>query len=678
MRAGPVASIACTLLLIGCVERAHAQSVHYERDIAPLVGRACVGCHRAGGDAPFGLESFDAVRQRARVIAEVTRRRVMPPWKPEPGHGDFRGDRRLGDDEIALFGRWVAQGAPRGPSREGPSRAPDPADARLHEGPTLVLTLPAFTLRAEGPDVFRNFVIPVPLDRARFVRALVFRPGHPAVHHANIRIDRTNASRRLDEADPTPGYEGVILRSADFPDGHFLGWTPGQVTPGRSDELSWPLAPPSDLVVQVHLRPTGAPEVIAPTVALYLGDVPPARQPAMIRLGRQNLDIPPDVASHRVVDAFVLPVDAEVHAIQPHAHYRARAVEAWADLPDGTRRPLIRIAQWDPGWQDRYLYTRPFWLPAGSRVTAEYVFDNTAGNPRNPELPPRRAGWGWRAVDEMGDLWIQVLTRSDADRSRLQRAAAAHMQSEDVIGSEVLLGREPDHVALRNDAATTYMDLGRPSDALRHFEAVTRLEPLSARGWYNAGVALEALNRMEEASARYERAVALEPTYSSAHNNLGTIRLRQGRTDAARAHFARAVEADPANAEARANLGLALIDAGDPDRAIIELERAIALQPSRLAQSTAYVWLLASHPTPTSRRPDAAHRLAERIVAATDRAAGDALDALAASLAALGRYDEAERAALEALERTASDSARQSIGQRIALYRARRPFVLAK
>ena len=161
------------------------------------------------------------------------------------------------------------------------------------------MTLPEYTLRAGGTDVFRNFVVTVPGAGRRYVRGMEFRPGSRAVHHANIRVDPTLASRRLDEADPEPGYEGMILRSADYPDGHFLGWTPGQAPPLASNDLAWRLEAGEDLVVQLHLQPTGKTEHVRPAIGLYFSDAQPARTPAIVRLGRQNLDIPPGARDYR-------------------------------------------------------------------------------------------------------------------------------------------------------------------------------------------------------------------------------------------------------------------------------------------------------------------------------------------------------------------------------------------
>jgi len=198
----------------------------------------------------------------------VTTSRVMPPWKPEAGFGDFSGERRLTDAQILTIDRWVNTGLLEGDASDLPSMPHWSGGWQLGK-PDLVVALPAYTLGADGSDVFRNFVVRVPGTGTRYVRGLEFRPGSGAVHHANIRIDETAASRRLDEADPEPGYEGAILHSADYPDGHFLGWTPGQAPPLAPNDMAWRLESGSDFVVQLHLRPTGKPERLQPAIGLY-------------------------------------------------------------------------------------------------------------------------------------------------------------------------------------------------------------------------------------------------------------------------------------------------------------------------------------------------------------------------------------------------------------------------
>ncbi len=675
-----VAIIGAWLGVVPCGVAAQglAPSVTFTRNIAPIVFSSCATCHRPGGDAPFSLTTFEDVRRRAATIAAVTKSRYMPPWKPEAGFGEFHGARRLSSSEIAQIESWAQQDGPYGEASDLPPLPAWPS-AWPAGPPDVVLRLPAFRLRADGADVFRNFVISGPATGSHFVRGLQFRPGNRAVHHANIRVDRTGASRSLDAADPEPGYEGLVLHSADFPDGHFLGWTPGQLAPVPNDELAWRLEAGSDFVVQLHLRPTGKPEDVAPEIGLYFGNTAPSSAPTMVRLGRQGLEIPAGAARHTVTDSFVIPVAVDVHAVQPHAHYRATRVDAWATLPDNSRRPLIRILDWDMNWQDRYVYQSPIALPAGTRITAEYTFDNSASNPRNPDRPPIPVRWGWRSRDEMADLWIQVTTRSRDDRARLQRDASVHMQTEDAIGSETLLLREPSLVDLRNDVALIYMSLAQPAQALRHFEVVRLLQPYLAAAWYNEGVALEALGKVAEAAARYDEAVRLDPAYAAAYNNRGNLWLRDGHVGLARGAYEKAVATDPLNAEAHANLGMVMLGEDQPDPALAEVAEALRLQPDRIIGLTPFVWLLATHAEPGVRRPREARRLAEQIVAASGRSNPLALDALGVSLAALGLFEDAVRVALEAVAiPEAPASLQQAIRQRIALYRDGKPFVLQK
>src|SRR6185436_15206478 len=363
-------------------------AVTFTRDVAPILYRQCASCHRQDGAAPFSLLTYDDARRRGTQIAATTASRYMPPWKPDAGFGDLAGERRLSDEAIATIDRWVKGGLVEGNPADLPPPPRFSAGWQLGE-PDLVVTLPEYTLPADGADLFRNFVVAVPGATARYVRGLEFRPGSRAIHHANIRVDPTPASRRLDSADPEPGYEGTILRSADYPDGHFLGWTPGQATPLASGDLAWRLDAGSDLVVQLHLQPTGKPEALRPSIGLYFTAEAPTRTPTIVRLGRQDLDIPAGATAHHIVDSYVLPVDAEIRAIQPHAHYRAQSVAAWATLPGGGRRPLILIRNWDFNCRTSTGMRRR----SGCRRGRSWKWTTCSTTPtRTPAIPATRPG----------------------------------------------------------------------------------------------------------------------------------------------------------------------------------------------------------------------------------------------------------------------------------------------
>lgn len=648
----------------------------YTTDVAPLLAARCGSCHYPSGPAPFSVFSYDAVRPYATQIADVTRRGYMPPWRAEPTvDGEFAGQQHLSASEIDLLGRWASAGAPQG---DGTLSIPVPVRTAGWQlgAPDLVVTTPAYTLAAEGTDVFRIFVIPLPVSALRFVRGLEFRPGNPrVVHHANIRVDRTRASRLFDEGDPLPGYDGLIAHSAVYPDGHFLGWTPGQVAPFLPKGLAWRLNPGSDLVVEIHMQPTGKPEDVVASIGLYFGDDPPVRTPSMLRLGRQSIDIPAGESQYTITDSFVLPVDVEMQAVQPHAHYRARTLSGTATLPDGRTRSLIEIRDWDFRWQHVYRYPRPFTLPKGTTVSMRYTYDNSAENPRNPVRPPRRVYWGQRSADEMGDLWMQVLTSSDADLETLNRAFAPKIMAEDVIGYERWIQSDPKTLALHDDVGVLYLQLNRPNDAVRHFGIVTAFQPASAAAHFNLATALTMAGQLTTAIAEYTKALALRPDYAQAHNNLGSILLRTGKLDEAVPHLTAAARIDPASAQALYNLGSAHYQQRKSAEAIAAFKRSLQVDADQPAALADLAWLLAVTADPALRAPILSVQLAERAVLLTGRQQPAALDVLAAAYASAGDFARAVSSADAALA-LAPPNATQITARR-DLYRRQEPYRLS-
>ena len=189
------------------------------------------------------------------------------------------------------------------------------------------------------------------------MKGLEFRPGQHRRRASRQHPDRaTPGSRELDEEDPELGYSGLLLvvrrlSRRSFPR---LDTGPGGAAPAEG--LAWRLNPGTDLVVEMHFVPNGRVQTVQPEVGLYFTEEPPTRTPAMLRLGRQNIEIPAGEKQYVSADSFVLPVDVDVQAVQPHAHYRAREVKGTATLPDGTSTPLIYIKDWDYRWQHVYRY----------------------------------------------------------------------------------------------------------------------------------------------------------------------------------------------------------------------------------------------------------------------------------------------------------------------------------
>jgi len=564
---------------------ASAQEVTFTKDIAPIVFTSCVSCHRQGGPAPFSLTTYDEVRRRATQIATVTKSRFMPPWKVEPGVGHFVGQDPLTDAQIARLGTWAKNGTPQGdPAALSPSPQL-PAGWLLGKPDLIVKPARAYTLQAQPNDAFRIFAIRLPVTKRTYVRGIEFHPGNArVVHHANIRIDRTSATRQLDEADPLPGYDGLMPRSAEYPDGHFLGWTPGQVAPLVGSDLAWTLEPGSDLVVQLHLQPSGAVEQVLPEIGLYFSDRPPTRTPTILRLGSQSIEIPPGEPRYVIRDAYTLPVDADLLAIQPHAHYRAKEIRGTAHMPDGTTRLVMHITDWDFRWQHVYREVTPIRLPKGTRLSMEYTYDNSADNVRNPQLPPAQVYWGQRSQDEMGDLWFQLLATNERDRQVMGEQITTKMTIEDIAGYETMLRVDPKDAELHDDVALLYMGVGQMAPAVRHFEASVALKPDSPAAYFNLGTALAQAGRLPEAVSALRAAIERRPGYALAHGNLGQVLLAQGKTGDALTHLQKAVGLDATNPQALFGLAEAYAASGSIDLAIETIDRAIKLpMPEALA-----------------------------------------------------------------------------------------------
>ncbi len=339
----------------------------------------------------------------------------MPPWLPEHGYGDFEDERRLSNEEIALIAKWVKTGMPEGDPAAAPP-APKYSETWQYGTPDLILTVERpFTLAASGTDVFRNFVLPYPLKQTHYIRAMEIRPGTPRiVHHANILIDRTASFRRQHPEqwkDGVPGMELEVDTGNEFdPDSNFLFWKPDTPVLVEPEGMPWRLDPGNDLILNMHLKPSGKPEVASAQVGLYFTDQPPSKQPMLLQLEHDSaLDIPAGQRNFVVEDALRLPVDVEVLGIYPHAHYLGKRLEAWAMLPDQQKKWLILIPSWDIDRQSVYRYRNPVFLPKGSVVHMRYIYDNSSDNEHNPHIPPVRVKAGNRSEDEMAHLWLQVL-----------------------------------------------------------------------------------------------------------------------------------------------------------------------------------------------------------------------------------------------------------------------------
>ncbi len=583
-----------SLLFLAAAAVCSAQSIPtFNRDIAPIVWAHCASCHRPGDVAPFSLLTYQDVRPRLREIVAAVTRRTMPPWLPEPAAEEFANSRRLADAAIQTIVKWSDAGGPEGASEDLPQRPPWTDGWQLGVPDLVVETPEAFVLRAGQGEVFRSFVVPVPIDRMRYVRGIEVRPGNRrAVHHASITIDRTRESRRLDAADPEAGFKsGMLSDGARSPDNRVLGWTPGMRATFEPEGMAWRLNPGSDLVIELHLiAPAAGTESVRPSVGFYFSDTPPTRPSIDFKLGSNAIDIPAGAAAYTIEDRYQLPVDVDVVSVYPHAHYLAKDVRADAVLPGGETRPLIRIKDWDFHWQDDYRFVRPVPLPRGTTIVMHYEYDNSTANRHNPRATPARVIYGPQSSDEMGDLWLRLVPHSAEDAATLAISYRDRERAKNVRLAEQRTSEHPDDATWRNALGVAYLEAGRLDDsivelnralalapghlqahnnlgqalrqrgliaeAVRHFRASIAIAPDNEILWLNLGNAYEDNADLAEAIDAFEHALRLRPDLVEAHNNLGIALGALGRTDEAERAFMSALAADPDNPDARRNLTL--------------------------------------------------------------------------------------------------------------------------
>ncbi len=639
-----VASVALLIMALGCgVGPDSVTAPTWAGDVAAILYRHCASCHRPGSAAPFSLLTYDDARRRARLVAEVVERGLMPPFLPERDYGSFRDARGLTAGEARTLVDWSRSGAPAGEL----ARAPAPPvfrDGFELGDPDLVVEMPrAFELAADGPDVYRNFLVPLALAPGARVRALELDPGNRAVvHHAAILADTTGTARQLEGGDPQPGYDEMVGGIA--PGGHFAGWTPGRGAIQLEPGMPWAVEEGTDLVLQLHLMPSGRPETVRARVGLWLTEEPVVRRPVLVHLLATTLDIPAGESGYTARDELELPVEVEAFSVYPHAHYLGREVKAWGERPDGATVPLLWIKRWSFEWQDEYRYTEPLRLPAGSRLRLDLVYDNSAANLANPSDPPRRVLWGPSSRDEMGDLWIKVVPLREEDRGRLEESLRSHERDRFRRGYQLRFEVDPADAEAHARLGIGLVQDGRHADALPHLEAALEQRPGAWDLNYNLGVALTVLGRSSEARRRFETALRADPTDSRTHNALAGVLFAQGELEPAIEHYRRAVDLRASSADLRSNLGLALQRAGDATGAEASYREALRLDPRHAMAQLNYGGLLSE----LGRHDEAVAMLEELLEREPERF--DAHVNLARSLARTGRYQDAERHLRRALE----------------------------
>jgi len=384
--------------------------VTYHRDVAPIVQARCQACHRPGQPGGFDLVTFDDAVRHAAMMAEVVEQRRMPPWHADPRHGAFANDRRLTALERATLLAWVAQGCSEGDSAAAPPPRVWPVGWTIGT-PDIVFELPAATsVPAQGTMPYVHVAVPTNFAEDVWIQAAEARPGDAGViHHILVFVVPPGA-------DP----ERVVSGGQGFLCGYAPGDMPSLLPAGTAKKI----AAGSELVFQLHYTPNGTPATDRSMIGLIVAREPPAREARTIGIANEEFVIPPGAAAHSVRAERRFDHAVRLLSLTPHMHLRGRSFRYTLVEPGSQAVPevLLDVPAFDFGWQSTYVLAAPRNLPAGSVLVCEATFDNSAGNPANPDASAT-VRWGEQTWQEMMIGFVDVDRPIDASSRDAERPA---------------------------------------------------------------------------------------------------------------------------------------------------------------------------------------------------------------------------------------------------------------
>lgn len=387
-------------LLTSNVAWAQSKVVTYSQDIAPIVGRNCVSCHKPGGAGPFSLTSYEEVFRHRKTIQAVTKNRYMPPWKADPHYVSFANERRLTDAEIQLISRWVDKGGPQG--SKSSTTVPVQVTNDLPDKPDMVLRpKQALEIKGDGNETFVIFKIPFELPQGTAVRALEFIPGNrKLVHHANFAVQAVGQDvdiYRGSEVTLSDQFQTNLGEFQPFMQDvvYYGGWIPGASPQTFPKGIGFTMPTRGVILLTMHYGPSSVPAEDHSRLNIYFSPTPIERVLQATSIGSGGIGeiepplvIPADSVKTFRVD-MVTSLDLSVLYVWPHMHLLGKNFEAWATTPDNQVLPMVKIPEWDFRWQESYKFNHLLHVPKGSTIHIRGTYDNTSGNPNNPFSPPQ-------------------------------------------------------------------------------------------------------------------------------------------------------------------------------------------------------------------------------------------------------------------------------------------------
>lgn len=390
--------------------------VTYTRDVAPILQQNCQVCHRAGEVAPFALENYRQAANWAQQIKAYTANRKMPPWKAD-SHGEFYNERRLTNAQLATLAAWADAGAPQGDPKDLPTPPQFKSGWKLGEPDEVVQMPETYSVGEDGRDIYRCFVIPTSYGEDKWVSAVEVHPDNRrVVHHVIAYLDTSGTARKLDAADPGPGYTNPTPGNVPgfTPAGILAAWAPGNEPRLLPDGIGNLIPKGADIVLEVHYHKDGKPEYDRTSFGIYFSKKPVAKRMGIHFVGNFDFQIPANAENYVITASDVLNDDITVLGVAPHMHVVGRTMRAVATLPDKTQKQLVYVPDWDFNWQLTYAYKEPVKLPKGTRIDITATYDNTAKNPNNPNKPPKLVTYGEQTTNEMC-LFGMVTTNDTED-----------------------------------------------------------------------------------------------------------------------------------------------------------------------------------------------------------------------------------------------------------------------
>lgn len=412
-----------------------ASAPTFNKDVAPILFANCTSCHRAGEIAPMSLMTYKEARPWARSIANAVKTGAMPPWHADPAVGHFSNERRLADAQKAIILQWVAAGAPEGDAKDLPPAPQYTQGWRIGQPDAVLEMQEDYPLPASGEIPYLYFEVPASFAEDRWIRAWEMRPGNPeVVHHVIVYVKPPQA----DGPPQRPGTAGAagsrpqpVISFADgmdipagqtggrplpedqrkppFPNyrarprgvtGSIGGYVPGNSTRIFPEGTAMRLPKGSSLVFQMHYTTIGKETTDRTRMGLIFAKEPPKMALSGTALVNGSLHIPAGAADHRVDAEMTLNRDLLLFSMTPHTHVRGKKWYYEVEYPDGRKEPLLSVPNYDFEWQHEYQFATPKKLPAGTKVRASAWYDNSKGNPSNPD-PTKDVWWGDQTWEEM-------------------------------------------------------------------------------------------------------------------------------------------------------------------------------------------------------------------------------------------------------------------------------------